>query len=146
MLFARLLVDSDDLRGARGVQGLDLVGGFDALAADDEVILAAKLAAHSLDGGAHLAGVLFVAKIEEGLVDEWALMGGCCARPDGGFGDCHGGILSEIAGLLHNILHRPRVYSREAAQEVVGQFEKGGCVRTEIPHPAGENAGLRDDA
>ena|ERR1019366_5163575 len=28
----------------------------------------------------------------------------------------------------------------------MAQFERGGCVRTEIPRPAGENAGLRDDA
>jgi len=84
VLFARLLVNSDDLRRPRGVQGLDLVGSFDALAADDEVILAAELAANSFDSGAHLARVVFVAEIVKGLVDKRALMGGR-ARPDGGF-------------------------------------------------------------
>ena len=38
----------------------------------------------SLDGGMHLADVLFAAKIEKWFVDEWPLMGGC-ARPDGEF-------------------------------------------------------------
>ena len=61
VFFAGLLMDSDNLRRLRGIQGLDLVGGLDALAADDEVILAAELSADSLDGGAHLAGVVFVA-------------------------------------------------------------------------------------
>ncbi len=70
--------------GCDGIQGLDLVGGLDALASDDEVILTAKLSADALDGGAHFAGVVFLAEIEKGLVDEGALMGRG-ARPDGGF-------------------------------------------------------------
>jgi hypothetical protein len=45
VFFAGLLMNSDDLRRLRGIQRLDLVGGLDALAADDEVILAAELAA-----------------------------------------------------------------------------------------------------
>jgi len=48
VLFPRLLVDADDLGRARGIQRLDLVGGLDALAADDEVILAAELSADAL--------------------------------------------------------------------------------------------------
>jgi hypothetical protein len=36
------------------------------------------------DGGAHAAGVFFVAEIIKGLGDKWALMQ-ACARPDGGF-------------------------------------------------------------
>ncbi len=84
VVFAGFLVDADNLRGLRRVQRLDLVGGFDALAADDEVILAAELGADFGDGGTHLAGVLFVAEIVEGLGDEWALMK-TGARPDGGF-------------------------------------------------------------
>ncbi len=31
-------------------------------------------------------------------------------------------------------------------RQVVVQFDRDGCVREEIPRPAGENAGLRDDA
>ena len=90
VLFAGLLVDAHDLRRLRRVQGLDLVGGLDALAADDQVILAAELAADFRDGGAHAAGILFVAEIIEGLGDEWSLMQGR-SRPDGGFKRCHGG-------------------------------------------------------
>ena len=74
MLFAGLLMDADYLRWLRRIQRLDLVGSLDALAADDEVILAAKLAADALDGSAHLAGVVFLAEVEEGLVGERALM------------------------------------------------------------------------
>jgi hypothetical protein len=65
VLFARLLMDSDYLRRLRRVQRFDLVRGLDALAADDEVILAAKLSANTFDGGAHFAGVVFVAEIVE---------------------------------------------------------------------------------
>ncbi len=75
MLFARLLMDADNLRRLRRIQGFDLVGGLDALASDDEVVLAAELATDSLDGGAHLAGVVFMAEVVEGLVDEGALVG-----------------------------------------------------------------------
>jgi hypothetical protein len=89
MLFAGLLVDSHDLRWTRGIQRLDFVGGLDALAADDEVIFAAELAADALDGGAHIARVFFAAEIVKRLVDERALVSGC-ARPDGGFEGCHG--------------------------------------------------------
>ena len=46
VLFPRFLMNANDLRRARGVQGLDLVCSLDALAADDEVILAAELSAH----------------------------------------------------------------------------------------------------
>jgi hypothetical protein len=75
------------------------------LAADDEVILAAELAANAFDRGAHLAGVIFVAEIVKGLVDKGTLMGRG-ARPDGGFGDCHGGILSNLGACFPlNILH-----------------------------------------
>src|SRR5579862_1132529 len=77
MLSAGFLVDSNDLRGARRIQRLDLVGSLDPLPADDQVILAAKLSAHSFDGSAHLARILFVAKIKKWLIDERALMGGC---------------------------------------------------------------------
>src|ERR1700676_1162130 len=83
-------MDSDDLRGARGIQRIDLVVSLDALAADDECILAAEVSADAFDGSAHLAGVFFLAEIVKGLVDEWSLVGRC-ARPDGGFEGCHGG-------------------------------------------------------
>jgi hypothetical protein len=42
---AGLLMNADDLSGARGVQGADFVLCFEAFAADDQVIFAAQLAA-----------------------------------------------------------------------------------------------------
>ncbi len=84
VFLAGLLVDADDLRGLRRIQRLDFVGGLDALAADDEVVLASELAADFGDGGAHAAGVLFVAEIVKWLGDEWSRMQ-IGARPDGGF-------------------------------------------------------------
>ena len=69
--------------GLRRVQRLDLVGGLDALAADDEVVLAAQLAADFRDGGAHAARVFFVAEIEKGLGDKWSVNAGSCAAGRG---------------------------------------------------------------
>ena len=81
--------------GLRRVQGLDLVGGFDALAANDEVVFASKLGANFSDRGAHAARVLFIAKIKKWLSNKWTGMQ-ACARPDGGFERCHGGFLSKL--------------------------------------------------
>ena len=61
VLLAGLLVNADQLRGLGGIDGLDLVAGPGPLAADDQVVLAAQLAAHFFDGGAHLAGSRFLA-------------------------------------------------------------------------------------
>ncbi len=74
MVFAGFLVQADNLRRLGGIDGLDLVRGLDALAADDEVILASELGAHFFDGGAHLAGIFFLAEINQRLVDERAFM------------------------------------------------------------------------
>ena len=74
MVFAGFLVQADNLRRLGGINGLDLVRGLDALAADDEVILASELGAHFLNGGAHLAGVFFLAEINQRLVHEQAFM------------------------------------------------------------------------
>ena len=95
VLLAGLLVGADDLGRFRWVQRLDLVGGLDALAADDEVVLASKLAANFGDSGAHAARVFFIAKIEKWLGDKWSGMQ-ACARPDGGFERCHGRIPFEM--------------------------------------------------
>jgi hypothetical protein len=38
------------------------------------------------------------------------------------------------------------VSSQAVKPPVMAHFEKVGCVRREIPRPAGENAGLRDDS
>jgi hypothetical protein len=74
VLFTRLLMQSDDLRGARGIQRLDLVGSLNALPADDEIVFAAELSAHTLDSRAHFAGIVFLAKIIKRLIDERARM------------------------------------------------------------------------
>jgi hypothetical protein len=62
------------------------------LAADDEVVLSAKLTADFRDRGAHAAGVLFIAKIEKGLGYKWSGMQAHARWPDGGLKYCHGRI------------------------------------------------------
>jgi hypothetical protein len=70
MLASGLLMDANDLGGLRGIQRLDLVGGLDALAADDQVVFAAQFGADFLDGRAHGASVLFLAEIGKGFIRE----------------------------------------------------------------------------
>src|SRR5215813_8433437 len=74
MFFAGLLVNPDDLRWLGGIEGLDLLRGLDVFAAQDEVVLAAQLAANFFDRRAHLAGVFFAAEINRRLVAEWAFV------------------------------------------------------------------------
>jgi hypothetical protein len=74
VLFAGLLMDADNLRRLRRVQRLDLVGSPDALAADDRGRTRGPAGADFGDGGAHAAGVFFVAKIVKRLSNKWALM------------------------------------------------------------------------
>ena len=88
MLLAGLLVQSDHLRGLGRIDGLDLVAGLDPLAADDQVVLAAQLAAHFLDGGAHLAGSLRLGEIGERLVYERPFMQ-ACLWAGRSFNGCH---------------------------------------------------------
>src|SRR6476660_10486118 len=88
MVFAGLLVQSDDLRGLGRVDGLDLVAGPDPLAADDEVIFPAQLAADFVDGGTHPARILAFGEIDERLVYEWSFMqANLCV--DRSFNGCH---------------------------------------------------------
>jgi hypothetical protein len=70
VLLASLLVNSDYLRRLGGIDGPNLVGGLAALAADDQVILAAELATHFLDRGAHLAHIVFFGEIDERFILE----------------------------------------------------------------------------
>ena len=60
--------------GLAGLMRPDLVGRLDALAADDQIVLAAELSAHFFDGGAHLAHVLFAAEINKRLSDKRSLV------------------------------------------------------------------------
>jgi hypothetical protein len=85
MFPAGFLVDADNFRGLGRVQRFYFVRSPDALASDDEVVLAAKLSAHFGDGGAHAARVLFIAKIKKGLTDEWSGMQARTRWSDGGF-------------------------------------------------------------
>ena len=92
MLLAGFLMNADDLRRLRGIQRLDLVCGLDALAADDQIVFAAQLSANLGDGGAHVAGIFFVAEIEKRLGNEWGFVKISARWPDRSFGDCHGGM------------------------------------------------------
>jgi hypothetical protein len=67
-------MDAHDLRRLRRIDGFDLLPGLDPLAAEDEVILAAQLAAHLVDRCPHLARVFFAAEINRRFVDKWAFM------------------------------------------------------------------------
>ncbi len=88
VLLAGLLVQSDDLRGLGRIDGLDLVAGLDPLAANDEVVLPTQQCTHFLDGGAHLAGVLFAGEIDQRLVYERSFMQtNLCG--DRSFNGCH---------------------------------------------------------
>ncbi len=64
---------ADDLGGAGGVQRVDLVGGLDAVAADDQFIFTAKLAGDHFQGRVHFAGVIGRLEIDKRLIGEPAL-------------------------------------------------------------------------
>ena len=85
MLTARFLVNADYLGRLGGIKGFDLVGGADALAADDQVVLMTQLAADFGDGRAHAARVLFVAEVKKRFADKWSGMQVWTRRPDGCF-------------------------------------------------------------
>jgi len=74
LLLAGFLVNSDHLQRLGGIDGTNLVGGLHAFAADNQVILAAQLATHFLNSGAHLPHILFFAEIDKRLILERALM------------------------------------------------------------------------
>src|ERR1700684_3850538 len=74
VLFTSFLMNSDYFGWLGRIDGTDLVRSLDALAADDQVILAAELSADFFDGGAHLAHVVFFSEIDKRLVFERALM------------------------------------------------------------------------
>ena len=88
VLLAGFLVQADQLRGPGGIDGLDLVAGPGPLAADDQVVLAAQLAAHFFDGGAHLAGSRFLREIGERFVYERPFMQ-ACLWAGRSFNGCH---------------------------------------------------------
>ena len=88
MFPARLLMQADDLRGLRGIDGLDLLAGLHVFAADDEVIFAPELAAHFLNRSAHLAGILFVTEIDGRLVLKAPFMQ-ANLETRGSFDGCH---------------------------------------------------------
>ena len=67
------LVDADDLSGARGVQGANLVSGFEPLAADDQIVFMAQLTGDQLQRGLHPAGVFRELEINKRLIRKAAL-------------------------------------------------------------------------
>ena len=82
------LVESDNLRGFRRIQRPDLIRGLDALSTNDQVIFAPQLGAHFLNRSAHLAGIFWVAEINQRLVRERPFMQ-ADLRASGGFNRCH---------------------------------------------------------
>ena len=88
VLNVSFLVNADHFRRLGGIDGTNLAGGLDALAADNQVVLAAQLATHFLDGGAHLAHVLFFGEIDERLILERAFMK-ADLQTRWGFHGCH---------------------------------------------------------
>jgi hypothetical protein len=70
VLLAGFLVGADNLRRLGGIDGLDLLGGLDVFAADDQIELATQLAAHFFDSRTHLARIVFAAEVNRGLVAE----------------------------------------------------------------------------
>jgi hypothetical protein len=68
VLDASFLEYADYFTWLGGVDGRDLIGGFDAASADHEVVFAPELGANFLDGSAHLPSVFFPAEIGERFV------------------------------------------------------------------------------
>jgi hypothetical protein len=63
-------VNANHLGGVRRVHGEDLAGGLDALAADDDVVLAAELAPDIVERGQHAPLVFRLGEVDERLIDE----------------------------------------------------------------------------
>ncbi len=88
LFFSGFLMQANDLGRLCGIDGLDLVAGFHALAADDQVILAAKLSADFVERGAHLAHVVIFGEIKKWFVLERPIMQADLGT-GGGFNGCH---------------------------------------------------------
>ena len=88
VLFAGSLVNADHFRRLGGIEGANLFRGLGALAADDQVVLATKLATHFFECGVHLAHVLFFAEIDERLILKRALVK-ADLQTGRGFHGCH---------------------------------------------------------
>ena len=84
---ASLLMNADDLRRARGIDGANPLSGSHALAADDERVIAAEMHGHLIESVAHGARILGVAEVGERLIRKHALRR---ARLDGGRDTCDG--------------------------------------------------------
>ena len=68
-----LLVKADELIGMGRIQRTDLALGPQALAADDEVVLAAKFSRNLVERGMHLASDFGGFEVVEGFIDELPL-------------------------------------------------------------------------
>ena len=82
---SRLLVDADNLCRARRIEGANLSLRPQASSANDQVILAAKLACHVIERGLHLADVFRVLEVDKRLIGKAALR---CARLNVGGKGC----------------------------------------------------------
>ena len=70
---AGFLMDADDLGRARRIDGANLLGGLEALAADDEAVFAAEVRGHLVERRAHGARILRIVEVGEGLIGKHAL-------------------------------------------------------------------------
>ena len=75
VLGSGLLVDADNLGGARRIERANLTLGAQALAAGDKVVLAAQLTGNAVKRGLHGACCFRGLEVVEGFVNELALRG-----------------------------------------------------------------------
>ncbi len=87
VLFTGFLEDANNLAGIRRIERLDLVGRLDALAADDQFVLASELCADFVQRSFHLLRILRPAEIDHRLVFERCCV--LCADLGRGFYSCH---------------------------------------------------------
>ncbi len=70
---AGLLMHADDLRRTRRIDGANPLGGSQALAADDERVIAAEMHGHLIKSAAHGTRILGIVEVSEGLIRKHAV-------------------------------------------------------------------------
>ena len=85
---AGLLMNTDDLCRARGIDGANSLRSFETLAADDQAVLHAQVSGNMVECTAHGALILRITEVSKRLIRKHSLRR---ARPDGGRDacDCH---------------------------------------------------------
>src|SRR4029077_3588125 len=88
VLFSGFLMHANNLRRLSGIQRLDFVRRLNVLAADDEIVFTAQLAAEFVNRSEPFWRILFFAEIGERLIDEGALVK-ANLWSSGSFNGCH---------------------------------------------------------